>query len=147
MDAVKRGWILKADTIEELVEKIKADPENRDLIDVAKVKETIKNFNEYCAAGKDEEFDRTPSTMGPVEKPPYYAMKLYPGGPNTKGGIDANAKREVLDWEGKPIPRFYTAGEISSVFKFVYQSGGNLTEGIVCGRAAGKNASALSPWS
>jgi hypothetical protein len=147
MDAINRGWILKGDTIEELVAKIKADPENRELIDVENVKEAIRKFNEYCAGGRDLDFNRTPATMGPVEKPPFYAMKLYPGGPNTKGGIDANAKRQVLDWEAKPIPRLYTAGEISSVFKFVYQAGGNLTECIVCGRVAGKNAASERPWS
>jgi len=147
LDAVERGWILKADTLEELAEKIKADPENRDLITPEALVETVRKFNEYCAAGKDAEFDRNPATMGPVEKPPFYAMKLYPGGPNTKGGVDANAKREVLDWEGNPIPRLYTAGEISSVFKFTYQAGGNLTECIVCGRVAGKNAASLEPWS
>jgi hypothetical protein len=146
LDAINRGWILKADTIEELVAKIKADPENRELVDVANVKEAIRKFNEYCAAGRDAEFGRTPATMGPVEKPPFYAMKLYPGGPNTKGGIDADAQRRVLDWEGKPIPRLFTAGEISSVFKFVYQAGGNLTECIVCGRVAGKNAAAQKSW-
>lgn len=147
MDAINRGWILKADTLEELAAKIKADPENREQIDVKAFVETVKQFNEYCAAGKDPDFDRDPSTMGPVENPPFYALKLYPGGPNTKGGVDANAKREVLDWEAKPIPRLFSAGEISSVFKFTYQAGGNLTECIVCGRLAGKNAAAMTPWS
>lgn len=147
MDAVNRGWILKADTLEELAELIKADPENRDLIDAATLAETVQRFNELCATGEDADFGRTPDTMGPVETPPYYAMKLYPGGPNTKGGIDADVQRRVLDWEGNPIPRLYTAGEISSVFKFTYQAGGNLTECVVCGRVAGKNAAALSEWS
>ncbi|MGE4274280.1 MAG: FAD-dependent oxidoreductase [Desulfitobacterium sp.] len=147
MDAIQRGWILKADTLEELAEKIKADPENRELIDTKTLVDNVKKFNEFCAAGEDKEFGRTPATMGPVEKPPFYAMKLYPGGPNTKGGIDANAKREALDWNANPIPRLYTAGEISSVFKFTYQAGGNLTECIVCGRVAGKNVAALTSWS
>jgi succinate dehydrogenase/fumarate reductase flavoprotein subunit len=84
--------------------------------------------------------------MGPIDKPPFYALPLYAGGPNTKGGIAANAKREVLNWEGKPIPRLFTAGEISSALKFVYQGGGNLTECIVFGRIAGRNAAALKPW-
>jgi succinate dehydrogenase/fumarate reductase flavoprotein subunit len=84
--------------------------------------------------------------MGPIDKPPFYALPLYAGGPNTKGGIAANAEREVLNWEGKPIPRLFTAGEISSALKFVYQGGGNLTECIVFGRIAGRNAAALKPW-
>lgn len=92
---------------------------------------TVARFNEFCKAGKDADFDRKPGTLAPVDKPPFYALPLYAGGPNTKGGIDCNARREVLDWAGKPIPRLFTAGEISSALKFVYQGGGNLTECIV----------------
>ena len=84
--------------------------------------------------------------MGPVEKPPFYALPLYPGGPNTKGGLRANGRCQVLDWDDRPIPRLYSAGEISSVFQFVYQGGGNLAEGITFGRLAGRNAAAQTPW-
>lgn len=146
MLGIEKGWILKGDTLEELAEKINADPENRNMISVDELKATISKFNKYCAAGEDKDYGRTPDTMGPVDTPPFYAMKLYPGGPNTKGGIDANAKRQALNWVAEPIPRLYTAGEISSVFKFTYQAGGNITECMVCGRLAGKNAAGESPW-
>lgn len=144
--AIEQGWILKADTLEELAAKIKEDEENRNMMDASTLVKTIARYNELCAKGVDEDYNRLPKTMGAVETAPFYAMKLYPGGPNTKGGLDADANRSVLDWEGKPIPRLYTAGEISSVFKFTYQAGGNLTEGIVCGRVAGKNVAALESW-
>jgi succinate dehydrogenase/fumarate reductase flavoprotein subunit len=78
--------------------------------------------------------------MGPVSEPPFYAIPLYPGGPNTKGGLRADPRRRVLDWEDKPIPRLYAVGEICSVFQFVYQGGGNLAEGITFGRIAARNA-------
>ena len=146
MDAINRGWILKADTVEELAGKIKEHPENRKLMEEANLAKTVSRFNEFCSKGKDEDFDRKPQSMAPIDKPPYYALPLYAGGPNTKGGIAANAKREVLNWKGEPIPRLFTAGEISSALKFVYQGGGNLTECIVMGRIAGKNAAALKPW-
>lgn len=146
LDAIERGWILKADTLEELAELIIADPENREMLTPEQLVASVEEFNGYCAAGEDAAFGRDISTMAPVETPPFYALKLYPGGPNTKGGIDANAKRQALDWDGNPIPGLYTAGEISSVFKFTYQAGGNLTECIVCGRVAGKNAAAEEPW-
>ncbi|MDR1429278.1 MAG: FAD-binding protein [Spirochaetaceae bacterium] len=145
-DAINKGWIIKADTLDELAAKIKADPENRQLIDAATLKTAVARYNSFCAAGADADFNRTPATMGPVERPPFYAMKMYPGGPNTKGGIDADERRQVYDWEGNPIPRLYSAGEISSVFKFTYQAGGNITECMVCGRVAGRNAAAERPW-
>jgi len=50
----------------------------------------------------------------------------------------------VLGWDMKPIPRLYTAGEIASVFKFTYQSGGNVTECMCIGRVAGRNAVTLN---
>jgi succinate dehydrogenase/fumarate reductase flavoprotein subunit len=146
MDAINRGWILKGDTIEKLAAKIKAFAENRKLMVADNLAKTVVKYNDACKKGKDEEFDRKAASLGPIDAPPYYALPLYAGGPNTKGGIAANAKREVLDWRNKPIPRLYTAGEISSALKFVYQGGGNLTECIVFGRIAGKNAAALKPW-
>ena len=146
MDAVRRGWILTADTIEALGEKIKAQHDNRNLMEQGGLVKSIERYNEFCRKGKDEDFSRVPKSLAPVEKPPFYALPLYAGGPNTKGGIAANAKREVLTWTLKPIPRLYTAGEISSALKFVYQGGGNLTECIVFGRIAGRNAAANKPW-
>lgn len=146
MDAINRGWIMKADTLQELAAKINANPENRKLMDPANLAKTVARFNELSAKGKDEDLNRRAETLGPIEKPPFYALPLYAGGPNTKGGIAANAKREALDWEGRPIARLYTAGEISSALKFVYQAGGNLSECIVMGRIAGMNAAAEKPW-
>ncbi|WP_454858358.1 FAD-dependent oxidoreductase [Rhizobium binxianense] len=145
MKAIEKGWVLKADTIEELGEKIRSHPENRSLMSAEALAETVKEFNSYCKAGKDPDFDREPGTLGPVEKGPFYAIPLYPGGPNTKGGLRSNARREVLDWDDRPIPRLFTAGEISSAFQFVYQGGGNLAECITFGRIAGRNAAAETP--
>lgn len=146
LDAVRRGWIMQADTMEALAAKIRAHKENRNLLEADNLTKTVARFNEFSKKGKDEEFNRKAGTLGPIEKGPFYALPLYPGGPNTKGGIMANANREVLTWEGEPIPRLYSAGEISSALKFVYQGGGNLTECIVYGRIAGKNAAALKSW-
>lgn len=145
-DGVDKGWIIKADTLEELAQMINDDPENRHMMEAENLTAAQQRFNGFCAAGEDGDFARTPDTMGPVDAPPFYAMKMYPGGPNTKGGIDANAKRQAMDWDMNPIPRLYTAGEISSVFKFTYQAGGNVTECMVCGRLAGENAAAEQPW-
>lgn len=147
LDAIEKGWILKGQTPQELVAKIKAHSDNRKLLNENDAVSAIGKWNAACAAGKDEEFGRKADAKSVINNPPYYAVPLYAGGPNTKGGIAANAKREVLDWEAKPIPRLYSAGEISSVFKFVYQGGGNLTECIVFGRIAGENAAQLKPWS
>ncbi|QAR33927.1 FAD-binding protein [Geovibrio thiophilus] len=144
-DAIKRGWIMKADTLQQLAQMIKNHPENKEQMVPENLEAAVKKFNEACAAGEDKEFGRRKVTLKPVEKAPYYAMPLYAGGPNTKGGIKCNEKRQVLEWTGKVIPHLYTAGEISSALKFVYQGGGNITECVVMGRAAGRNAADEKP--
>ena len=136
-DAVKKGWILKADTLEELAEKIRATKDNAGRMVTANLVEDVKDYNAGCASGKDK-FGRIKSTLQPVSDGPFYALPLVAGGPNTKGGLACNAKREVLDWEMKPIPGLYAVGEIASALKFVYQGGGNLTECLVFGQVCGK---------
>ncbi|MDY4163240.1 MAG: FAD-dependent oxidoreductase [Sutterella sp.] len=138
LKAIESGLILKADTIEELAEKIRNHPENKKRMVPANLVETVKRFNRFCDDKKDADFNRRPATLGKVEQGPFYAMPLVAGGPNTKGGLLANADREVLTWEGKPIPHLYCVGEIASALKFVYQGGGNLTECLVYGRHCGK---------
>jgi succinate dehydrogenase/fumarate reductase flavoprotein subunit len=136
---------LQGATLAELAAKIRAHSDNRDLMDTATLEQQVAAWNRYCAAGHDPDFNAEKNTMGVVNKPPYFAIPLYPGGPNTKGGLRSNARREVLDWDDKPIARLYAAGEINSVFQFVYQGGGNLAECIVFGRIAGANAAAETP--
>ncbi len=138
--AIESGWVLKAETIEGLTREIRTHPDNRDRMDPDTLSRTVQRYNRYCEKGRDEEFGSAPENMAPIRSPPYYALPLYPGGPNTKGGILATADREVVDWSNDPVSNLYTAGEISSAFKFVYQGGGNLAECIVFGRIAGENA-------
>ncbi|HEX2827387.1 MAG TPA: FAD-dependent oxidoreductase [Burkholderiales bacterium] len=140
--ALEKGYILEGRTLEELAENIRKHKDNKEKMDTAALIEAVEKWNRYCADQHDPDFEREVGTMGPVAEPPFYAIPLYPGGPNTKGGLRADAQRHVLDWDDQPIPRLYAAGEICSVFQFVYQGGGNLAEGITFGRIAGRNAAA-----
>lgn len=142
MKAVEKGWVLSGATLAELAAKIHAHPDNRSRMDTATLEATVARYNGFCATGTDLDFDREAASLGPVAQPPFYAIPLYPGGPNTKGGLRADAGRQVLDWDDAPIPHLYSAGEISSAFQFVYQGGGNLGECIAFGRLAGRNAAA-----
>jgi succinate dehydrogenase/fumarate reductase flavoprotein subunit len=144
-NALMNGWILKGDTLEELAQRIGEHSDNRGLMDAASLRHAVETWNRHCAAKHDPDFEREPGTMGTVAEPPFYAIPLYPGGPNTKGGLRADAQRRVLDWDDRPISRLYAVGEICSVFQFVYQGGGNLAEGITFGRVAGRNAAAEQP--
>jgi predicted oxidoreductase len=48
----------------------------------------------------------------------------------------------VLDHRGLPICGLYEAGELGSMMSDLYQNGSYLTEAMISGRAAGRNASA-----
>jgi len=76
-----------------------------------------------------------------LNEPPYYAVRVWTGGPNTQGGAKRNAKAEILNVDDGPIPGLYGAGEFGSMFGMLYPSGGgNVSECFAFGRIAGENA-------
>jgi hypothetical protein len=108
----------------------------------------INQYNADCAAGKgDTVFQRTATTMAPVQTGPFYALPLWVGGPNTQGGLQRNALSQVTDPDNNPIPRLYGNGENGSVYGFLYPTGGgDICELIAFGRISGNNAAAEAPW-
>jgi succinate dehydrogenase/fumarate reductase flavoprotein subunit len=143
-----KGWFVKADTIEELAKKIVSkDFFGRTLpMDPAALAKTVNDYNNYCTAGKDPEFARYPATLKPIKTPPYYAMELCAAMLNTNGGPVHNQYAQTLDTDGKPIPRLYSAGELGSIYGFLYQGAGNVPEALSMGRVAGEQAAKLTPW-
>ena len=135
---IEKGWIIQADNIRELAMKINIDPEV--------LEETKNEFNRFCKTGEDLDFGRPESTLNAIDTPPYYAMEMSPGILNTQGGPRRNKHAQILDTEGNPILRLYSAGELGSMYSYCYNGGGNLGEAIAFGRIAGENASALSNW-
>ncbi|MFA4911593.1 MAG: FAD-binding protein, partial [Desulfobacteria bacterium] len=118
--------------------KIGVDPDN--------LEQTARGYERYCAQGSDPEFDRQQQDLVPLIKPPFYGVKLLPGGPNTQGGPKRNHQAQVLNVNGDPIPRLYAAGEFGSIYGMLYPSAGsNLAECIAFGRIAGENAAKEQP--
>ena len=114
-----RGWLVKADTIEELVEKL-AENSGHEALDAAVLQETIDTYNSYCEQGADPEFHRaeqpnafygTPC-LQQLGKPPYYAAELVPNAIYTIGGLHWGEDGSTLDWDGNPIPGLYHAGDV-----------------------------------
>ncbi len=135
---VDKGWISSAETIEELAEKIDRKP--------ASVLETVNQFNSASTAGIDEQFGRTPATLSAISQGPFYAIEVVPTIVCTSGGAKRTIESEVLGHDGKCIPRLYEAGELGSMISDLYQNGSYLTEAMISGRAAGRNAVGLSAW-
>jgi len=129
---IEKGWIIKADSIEELAKKIGRDP--------AVLKAAIDDWNAACDAGKDSKWGRDPKTMAKIEKAPFYAVSLAPALVATTGGAMRDTKSRVLDWRGNVIPRLYEAGELGSYVANLYQNGVFLAEAILSGRAAASDA-------
>jgi succinate dehydrogenase/fumarate reductase flavoprotein subunit len=135
---IERGWIIQADSMRELARKIGVDPDN--------LERTSGNYEHYCAQGHDPEFDRPSEDLIPLKDPPYYSVRLFPGGPNTQGGPKRNHRAQILNVNGDPILRLYAAGEFGSVYGMLYPAGGgNLAECIAFGRIAGENAAREEP--
>ncbi|MFC1958964.1 FAD-dependent oxidoreductase [Chloroflexota bacterium] len=144
---IDRGWIMKANTIEELANKILADSDNSDLMSPSVLRATIKKYNDYCQKGEDLDFHKPKQWLQPIEDPPYYAVKLWPGGPNTQGGPRRNVRGQVVHPDNAPIPRLYSAGELGSFYNMLYPvGGGNLAECLAFGRISGANAAAEKVW-
>lgn len=132
---VAKGYVFRADTIEELAEQIELDPEV--------LAATMTRYNEMAEAGVDEDFGRT-FELEPLNNPPYYASKGVGCTSDTAGGLKINVEAEVLDWDDAPIPGLYAAGSTTGGWRGdTYQGcGTSISMACIFGRRAGRNAAA-----
>ena len=137
---IDRGWVMKANSIEGLASRILADPDHGGLMNSLVLEATLRRYNEYCRKGEDVDYHKSKQWLQPLEDPPYYAVKLWPGGPNTQGGPKRNGRGQVVRVDGTPVPRLYSAGELGSFWGMLYQGAGNIAECVAFGRIAGINA-------
>ncbi len=147
-------YVLRGETLEELAARLDERLESLAAQSggvrlsagfVDQLRTTIARFNEFARAGKDEDFSRGESgiellmhgpeagdnslpnpTMFPLSSSgPYYATILSPGAIDTKGGPLVNARMQVLDGVGEPIPGLYGIGNcVASASGQAYWSGG-----------------------
>lgn len=129
--AVESGFLIKANSIEELAQKCGIELEG--------LQKTIERFNGFVESGVDADFERGNSAydnyygdptyknpnLGDITKAPFYACKIFPGDLGTKGGIVTNEHGQALR-EGKPIQGLYATGNCSaSVMGRVYAGPGS----------------------
>jgi 3-oxosteroid 1-dehydrogenase len=144
-----RAVLARADTWEELAEKTR--------LPVQALKATIARFNEHARSGVDPDFQRGQSTydryygdprvqpnptLRALERPPYYAVPVYPGDIGTNGGLATNEYAQVLDAQGRPIEGLYAAGNVAaSVMGHSYPAAGaTLGPGMTFGYIAACHA-------
>jgi predicted oxidoreductase len=132
-----KGWIRRADSIPALAALLGLDP--------AALADTVRRWNRSCDAGHDAEFGRT-LMLEPIAVGPFYAVELSPSMLNTQGGPRRNERAQIVRPNGTPIPRLYSAGELGSIYSYLYQGTGNIGECLAFGRIAGGNAAAEGAW-
>ena len=129
---VDNGLVYSGDTIAELAENMEVPAEA--------LEQTVKEFNEAVKAKKPDEFGRT-TWENTIETGPFYAPSFSPAVHHTMGGLEINGNAEVLDADGKVIPGFYAAGEVTGGIHGTNRVGGNAVPDALCfGKIAGANA-------
>jgi len=112
-------------------------------IDVAALAVTLREYNESVDHGIDREFGKP---LGQDNRyritPPYYVVRLRPKIHYCNGGLQINARAQVVDVEHhQPIPGLYAAGEVTGGIHGACRIGGMaICECLVFGRIAGANA-------
>lgn len=125
--------VFKADTIEELAEKIGVDPDT--------LKKTCEDYTSYANSGTDEEWGKAADYLWPVDTAPFYAFRVSSGMLNTNGGIRINTNAQVTDDRGTPIQGLYAAGVCTSGWDSeVYGGGSCQTVGMWAGSKAARHA-------
>jgi hypothetical protein len=131
------GYYFKADTIEDLAEKIHKGHEFQ-RVPLKHLAATVTQWNGYVDAGKDPDFEReADAPMHRIAKPPFHALAIMVVWHDSYGGLRVNGKHQVVDMRGQVIPGLYAGGEAVGGF----QKHG-LGKGHVHGFIAGTNAAA-----
>ncbi len=86
-------------------------------------------MNQFAAAGEDKDFGKGGNSfdryygdvnvkpnpcLGPIVKPPFYAMRIDAGDIGTKGGLLTDEFARVLREDGQPLPGLYAIGNTSA---------------------------------
>lgn len=151
---IKSGYLKIGKTLDELAQNCG--------IDATELKNTVTNFNKFAEKGEDPEFARgttgynkkmgdpshTPNpSLAPLEKGPFFAIKIQPGSFATFAGLKTNEFAQVLNKEKHPIKGLYTAGvDMESIMMGNYPTGGiNLGPAMTFGYIAGHHILGKEP--
>ncbi len=132
-------------------------------IDAAGLAATVEDFNRYAREGRDPAFGRgsTPFNRGsgdpdhrpnpslaPIERPPFYAVKVLPGSFGTFAGLRTDPQARVLGADGEPIAGLYAVGtDQANVLGGYYPSGGvNIGPALTFGYVAGRHAAGATDY-
>ncbi len=118
---------------------------------------TIQRFNRFAAKGLDPDFGRGQSAyndclgdpgyrpnaaLGPLNRAPYYATRVFPADVGTCGGVITNEYAQVLDQQERVIDGLYATGNTTAtVMGRTYPgAGASIASSMVFGYVAARHA-------
>ena len=121
---IEAGFVMQADTIEELAEKL--------MLPADQLKATVDRYNEMAYAGEDTDYGKEAHRLTPVDTAPFYGAKNTGFVLCTLDGIVIDDNMRALDENLDVIPGLYVNGNDSGgYFANTYP---NLSTGMACGR-------------
>ncbi len=118
------GYLQKADTLEELAEKLN--------IPADEFVKTVERYNELCAKGVDEDYGKSVHRMTPVDTAPFYGIRTGAWHLTTLDGCRINTSMQVIREDGTPIKGLWATGDCTG--GFFANNYPNLFTGLACGR-------------
>ena len=109
--AEEKGCFFKADTIEELADKLGFTGEAKDTFLA-----TVDRYNELYDQQNDEDFGKPAYRLSAIRTAPFYGCWLGASLLTTEQGIAINEKGQALDNDNKPMPGLYVTGDMSGSF-------------------------------
>lgn len=119
------GYHVKADTLEELAEKLGVNGEN--------LVKSVEAYNKAVAGEEKDQFREKPFTEKFGAEGPYYGVQVESAIHMTKGGVVADEKAQVLNNDGQVVKGLYAAGEVTN-------TSGAYSAAVVFGRVSGEEA-------
>ena len=110
-NAEKEGVFFKADTIEELADKLGFTGEAKNTFLA-----TVERYNELYDKQNDEDFGKPAYRLSAIRTAPFYGCWLGASLLTTEQGIAINDKGQALDNDNKPMPGLYVTGDMSGSF-------------------------------
>ncbi|WP_413804542.1 FAD-dependent oxidoreductase [Streptomyces sp. OE57] len=146
---LRNGYMTRGRTLEELAQACGIDP--------VQLRRTVEEFNQHARRGEDPAFHRGATafnrgsgdhahgpnpSLAPLEKGPFYAIRVQPGSFGTFAGLRTDGHARVLNANGDPIPHLYAAGcDQANVMGGHYPSGGiNIGPAMTFGYVAARHA-------
>ncbi|MGV8939279.1 MAG: FAD-dependent oxidoreductase [Allorhizobium sp.] len=153
---LRSGYLRKGATLSDLARAC--------CIDAAGLEETVAGFNRGASKGLDPEFHRGETSfnryladpdnkpnacVAPVERGPFYAVKLEMGDLGTFDGLKTTIQGEVLDRQGQVIPNLFAVGnDRASIMGGNYPGAGiTLGPAMAFGWITGRYLAGISPKS